>query len=68
MTQKYAGLRVKYPFSYQSLIKLEISQQMYKNKNHAPNLMQIHPVGAECCRADWRGEANSRFPQFRERA
>ena len=29
--------------------------------------MQIRTVGAECFHAEGHGEANSHFPQFRER-
>jgi len=40
----------------------------FQKNTQTPNLMKIHPVGAELLLADRHDEANSRFSQFYERA
>ena len=61
----YIGHHVKCCYSWQILVKLEISRH-----NEIPNFMKIRPVGAELFHADGRAdrheEANSRFSPFCE--
>jgi hypothetical protein len=49
-------------------MNLEFSREIF-NKFQKLNFMNIRPVGPSfCMRTDRHGKANSRFPQFCERA
>jgi hypothetical protein len=70
----YKRLHVKYAFLCQILMKIELSR--YSLENTAFYFINSRPVRAELLlaggraggRKDNHGEANSRFPQFFERA
>jgi len=53
-------------------MKLNFLDRFPKKKGQIPNLIKIHPMGAELFHADGRtdlhDEANSRTSQLRERA
>jgi hypothetical protein len=71
MIKNEIGLRVKYPYTCRILVRLEFSRLIFEKYS---NFMKIRQVGAELFHADGRtdrkidNEANSRFPQFCERA
>ena len=59
----YTDLHVKYRYSCQMSMKLEIFNRFSKTAQIS-NFMKIHRVEAELFHADRRDEAKSRFSQF----
>ena len=61
------GPHVKYCYNWQTLIKLEFSQQIFKNSQISNLIKEICPLGAEFYadgRTDRHDKANSSFLQF----
>jgi hypothetical protein len=54
----HIDLHVKYSLLFQILMKVELSQQIFKN-TQISNVMKIRPVGAELFRADRRTDGQT---------